>query len=129
MARRRAVVPLVPVAPLALWWQLGLKSLEMLTASGQVIGMRVGRMARAGPTPSARDRKEFSLMVSEKARAATQSGWAAAAQLQSGWWQLWMRLWQQWLGVSHAALLPVHRAATANARRLGRIETRRISRR
>ncbi|MES2937431.1 MAG: polyhydroxyalkanoate granule-associated phasin [Pseudomonadota bacterium] len=125
--------------PLVLWWQLGMKTWEMLLASGQVIGIRVGRMAAAGSRPSAGDRKEFTRMVSEKVAAAGQSGWGVAAQLQSTWAQLWVRNWEQWLRgeaataprwdahaaqLAHAALRPVHRAATANARRLAVVRAR-----
>jgi hypothetical protein len=108
--------------PLALWWQLGLKTWEMLMASGQVIGHRVTRMATAGTKPSARDRREFNRMGSEKLQAAAQSGWAMAAQMQTAWWRSCMQLMLAGLG-------PVHRTATANARRLGRIPARRRRRR
>jgi hypothetical protein len=118
--RRQSATP--TLFPLALWWQLGLKTWEMLTASGQVIGHRVTRMAVAGPKPSARDRREFTRMGSEKLQAAGQSGWAMAAQMQTAWWRSWMQLML-------AGLAPVHRTATANARRLGRIPGRRSRRR
>jgi hypothetical protein len=135
----RTTTPSTP-DPLTLWWQLGLQTCEMLMASGQVIGIRVGRMAAAGARPSARDQKEFTRMVTEKMAAAGQSAWGMGAQVQTTWLQLWARSWEQWLRgeaaagphwsthgarIAHAALLPVHRAATANARRLGR-ERRRL---
>lgn len=100
--------------PFTLWWQLGFKTFEMLLASGQVIGMRVGRMALAGPNPSARDRKEFTRMGAEKLEAAAHSGLGMAAQMQKTWWDTWAQL-------ALAGLHPVHRAATANARRLSRV--------
>lgn len=150
------------VNPMMLWADLAMKTTEMLISSGQVIGTRVDRMARAGATPSARDRKEFALMGSEKVRAATESGLAMAARMQSMNGNLWLRAWQQWFGaatammslassktmgqaverqaavyrsmarsagtasqlsnatarLAHSGLSPVHRAATANARRL-----------
>jgi hypothetical protein len=84
-------------APFMLWADLALRTTEMLLASGQVIGTRVGRIARAGANPSARDTKEFTLMGSEKVKAATQSGLAVVAQLQSANYQLMARGWQQWL--------------------------------
>jgi hypothetical protein len=84
-------------APFMLWADLALRTTEMLLASGQVIGTRVGRIARAGAHPSARDTKEFTLMGSEKVKAATQSGLAVVAQLQSANYQLMARGWQQWL--------------------------------
>ena len=42
------------------------KSAELAIAAPQVIAHRVTRIAIAGPTLSARDRKEFHLMVAEK---------------------------------------------------------------
>lgn len=108
--------------PIALWWQVALKTWEMLLASSQVIGLRMGRMAQAGAKPNARDRREFTRMGSEKVQAAAQSGWAVAAQLQATWWRSWAQM-------AHAALVPVHRTATANARRLGRAATKRTRRR
>jgi hypothetical protein len=68
-----------------------------LVASSQVIGTRLGQMARAGANPSPRDIKEFTLMGSEKVQAATQSGIAVAARLQSANYQLMARGWQQWV--------------------------------
>lgn len=81
--------------PLLLWGDLAMKTTEMLLASGQVIGTRVDRIARAGAHPSARDIKEFSLMGSEKLKAATESGLAVATQLQSANYQLMARAWRQ----------------------------------
>jgi hypothetical protein len=151
--------------PLLLWSDLAVKTAEMLVSSGQVIGTRVGRMARAGANPSARDRREMALMGSEKLKAATESGLAVATQLQSANYQLMARAWQQWFAsleamnalatsrsfgevlarqhrlvdalgrsgrtqarlsadgarLAGAARKPVHRASTANAKRLARV--------
>jgi hypothetical protein len=123
--------------PLLLWADLALKSAEMLVASGQVIGSRVEQMARAGANPSASDLREMHLMGSEKLKAATASGLAVARRLgaapwphamaawPSGGWPAAAHAWHPWwagLGalasLGHAALMPVHAAATANARRL-----------
>jgi len=84
-------------APFRLWTDLALRTTEMLVASSQVIGTRVGQMARAGANPSASDVEEFTLMGSEKIKAATQSGAAVATRLQSANYQLMARGWQQWL--------------------------------
>ena len=108
---RRTSTPAMPLLPWAAWFQLSVKTWEMLLAASQVIPIRLARMAAAGPTPSARDRREFTLMGTEKAQAAAQSGLAAATHLQSAWLQMWA-------GAAKAALAPVHRTATANARRL-----------
>lgn len=122
--------------PFLLWADVALKTTEMLFSSAQVIGTRVNRMALAGANPSARDRREFALMGTEKVKAATESGLAVAARLQAANWQLCARAWQQWLASSGnaarlagAALKPVHAASTANARRLARVGTRSRSKR
>jgi hypothetical protein len=155
--------------PFMLWMGVAMKTTEMLVSSGQVIGTRVNRMAHAGVRPSARDRKEFTLMHTEKVKAATESALAVATRMQSANYQLMARAWQQGLaslgamsllagsrsfgevlsrqnrlfnslarsGRTHsrlssdtarlasAALAPVHSAATANARRLARVKSRR----
>ena len=83
--------------PFTLWADLALRTTEMLVASSQVIGTRIGQIARAGANPSARDIKEFTLMGSEKLKAATQSSLAIATRLQSANYQLMARGWQQWV--------------------------------
>jgi len=54
----------VPVSRSSIWR-------EMATAAAQTIHDRTQRMARAGLSPSARDRKEFLLMGQEKLEAAS----------------------------------------------------------
>ncbi|WP_298933390.1 hypothetical protein [uncultured Ramlibacter sp.] len=132
MARKRIPAPSFSpaglFAPAMLWADLALKSSEMLLASGQVIGTRVHRMARAGAQPSARDRKEFVRMGSEKLQAAGESAWAVAARMQSAQFQSAPRgfgAWGAWASLGQAALAPYHGASTANARRLARPATRR----
>ena len=56
--------------PFLIWTDLALKTGEMMLASAQVIGHRTGLMAAAGPKPSKRDRREFTLMGQEKIEAA-----------------------------------------------------------
>ena len=115
-------------------------------AAPQVVAHRLHRMAIAGPTLSARDRKEFTGMVVEKQLAFTQACFAA--------WQQWVRAQQSFAlaawraffsgslpgllsagslasrslatsaSMANAALAPVHRKAVSNAKRLGR--TRRL---
>ena len=67
-----------------LWTDLAVQTSEMLAASAQVIGLRTGRMAAAGPLPSARDQREFALMAQEKFDAASASAAAMAGQ----WWSI-----------------------------------------
>ena len=71
-------------APFALWSSLALETGEMLFAAAKVIGVRTNRLACAGPLPTARDRREFTLMGREKIEAATLSATAMGTQ--------WMRL-------------------------------------
>ena len=94
-------------------WQLALKMAETASASGIVVNKRLGMMAAAGSTPSSGDLKEMNKMVAEKADAFSKAALSLAA---SGG------------GLSPAAMMaaystaltPIHRAATANARRLTR---------
>jgi hypothetical protein len=110
----------------------------------QVIAHRVGRMAAAGPHPSARDRKEFKLMGAEK-MAAFYESWAAMGlaamksqqQMAASMWRAaamapWSMarpasllpttntLARHALGVLSQGMAPVHRRAVSNAKRLGR---------
>jgi hypothetical protein len=60
-------------APLALWGDLASKATEMMWASAQVIAHRTSRMALAGHSPNARDRREFARMGQEKLEAGVKS--------------------------------------------------------
>ena len=115
----------------------GLKLAELGFAAPQVIAHRLARMALAGPTLSARDRKEFSGMVMEKQ--------AAAAQAWMGMFAEGVRFQQQFAlslltaatprihaarartatsRIASAGLAPIHRKAVANAKRLARTKLR-----
>ncbi len=118
---------------------------DLAVAAPQVVAHRLTRMAAAGANPSARDRKEFSRMVSEKQAAFYQSwnamglqSMAASQALMQGWMRMWFTpwtvsawngqamatqasLWQNAMwGVVGKGLAPVHRTAVANAKRLAR---------
>ena len=67
--------------PFLMWTDLAFKSGEVLLASAQVIGHRSHRMALAGPTPNARDQREFALMGEEKIAAAAESAQAMAMSM------------------------------------------------
>jgi hypothetical protein len=122
------------------------KSTELALAVPQVVAHRVARMANAGPTLSARDVKEFNRMVTEKRVAFAQS-WQAMAthtvlasqamvfSFARSFWSAPRRgkitparvatqLQGLALGVLGKGLAPVHRKATANARRLARSKRR-----
>jgi len=107
--------------------RLSRQATELALAVPQVVTHRLTRMALAGPTLSARDRKEFHGMGQEKLVAFWQSwfgmGWAVAQMWQKAWLAGLQgarvpsmdanRIWSQ-------GLAPVHRKATANAKRLAR---------
>ena len=122
---------------------LAVKSAELALAAPFVAAERMTRMALSGATPSARDRKEFRGMISEKAVAFAQS-WQAmawqAARANQAFTAALLRsmlvpgrkpalpsasaLHEAALGVIGVGLAPVHRKAVANARRLARSKRR-----
>lgn len=116
---------------------------EIAWTAPQVIALRSLRMLAAGHTPSARDRREFTVMGTEKVLAwqrslaamgqealRAQQDWMAQAVGQSLSW--WTSPWTAWSGMGQQAtqmheachrvwqhgLHPVHSRVTANARRL-----------
>lgn len=120
--------------------QLALQASELAVAVPQVMAHRLTRMALGGATPNARDRAELHRMGAEKAAAFAQS-WNAMALhgvrvQQEMAWAMARALFAPWLGtaptlasslrqmqgaalgMASAGLRPVHRTATANARRL-----------
>jgi hypothetical protein len=120
---------------------LAAKTAELAMAAPQVVAHRVGRMARAGLLPAARDQEEFLLMGAEKAAAFYES-WNAMAWQALRANQAWTQtVWSAMLGGTlpamsalHAqdaalsllahGLAPVHRRAVANAKRLAKIKPR-----
>ncbi len=123
------------------------KTAELAVAVPQVVAHRVTRMAIAGPTPSARDRKEFERMVAEKKVAFTQAWQAMASEAvlanqalaQSALRTIWTptnwgkpavadefarQMQGATLGVLGKGLAPVHRKAVSNAKRLARTKLR-----
>jgi hypothetical protein len=119
---------------------LATKSSQLALAVPQVMGMRLARMAIAGANPSSSDRKEYSLMTSEKKLAFMQSSQAMAAEairFQQSFMLSWFKaVWMPWLGyqmtphstwhlmqngalaMAMKGMAPVHRTAVANAKRL-----------
>ena len=126
--------------------KLAQQTLGLSMAVPQVIAHRVGRMAKAGPNPSARDRKEFKLMGAEKTAAFYESwaamGMAAMKSQQSMAASMWRAaavapwsmarpgsllptgntLARHALAVLSQGVAPVHRRAVSNAKRLARIK-------
>ena len=102
---------------------------------------RYTRVALAGTSPTARDRREFRQMGTEKMAAFAESWNAMATQafranylLATSFWRSWLagkpsqfsgsQLQNAALGVLGKGLGPVHRRAVANAKRLARTRLR-----
>ncbi|MEO8185992.1 MAG: polyhydroxyalkanoate granule-associated phasin [Burkholderiaceae bacterium] len=125
---------------------LAVKAAELAFAVPQVVAHRVTRMAFAGRTLSAGDRKEFELMVAEKNAAFVESWNAMAVQavlanqaLVASFFKSFLvvargkkpsatrstaQLQRAALGVLGKGFEPVHRKAMANAKRLRRTKLR-----
>jgi hypothetical protein len=117
------------------------KATELAFAVPPVIAHRVTRMALAGTSPTARDRREFRKMSAEKLAAFTESWNAMAAQAFRSNCVLAASFWRSWLSGKptpvtgsqlHSAACevlgkgigPVHRRAVANAKRLAKTRLR-----
>lgn len=148
--RSRAAVP--ALAAFWPWLPAWLRWLEIGWAAPQVIAHRTQRMLRSGPFPAQVDRDEFRLMFQEKGEAwfesmlrmSTEMGrqwWALAGAAMQPWWfapgvsspaDRWGSVYRgaarRWARsaprIAHIGLEPVHRHATANARRLARAARR-----
>jgi hypothetical protein len=127
-------------------WTLVAKSAELATAVPQVVAHRVTRIVISRPALSARDRKEFALMVAEKLSGFGEA-WRAMA-LQTIWANQTLAVWlfrAFWapsprrgastiavtaqlqsaaLDIVIKGMAPVHRKAVANAKRLARTKLR-----
>lgn len=131
---RFSAVPALPMNPVRRQPRTSslVKLAELGIAAPQVVGHRLTRMATAGPVLSPRDQREFAEMVWEKQRAFTQAYMgmlSAAFVFQQRWWlSMLTGRTPSWNTAAHQmfsrALTPVHRKATSNARRLGRIAHR-----
>ena len=107
------------------------QSSELALAVPQVVAHRLTRMALAGPIPNARDRREFHGMAQEKVHAFWQSwfamGWAMTQAMQQAWTAMLLGTRVPMIdaqGILAKGMAPVHRKATANARRLSRTRLR-----
>jgi hypothetical protein len=120
--------------------------IELGMAVPQVMAHRLTRMAIAGASPSARDRREFHRMGAEKIAALNESWNAMALQAFLANQQLALScmqsLWFPWggsscsaraatnllsdaaLGILGKGMDPIRRSAVANARRLARARRR-----
>jgi hypothetical protein len=101
----------------------------------QVVALRTARMLAAGANPSARDRRELERMRTEKVLAAWESLNVMGLELAKAqqqyalfamrqWWAPWVSPWSMAAGamrILDKGLAPVHRRASANARRLRKL--------
>jgi hypothetical protein len=109
--------------------RLARQAAELSFAVPQVMVHRLARMALAGPVLSARDRKEFHGMGQEKVHAFWQSwfamGWAMVEAMQQASIAMLQGARVPMIDAERIlsrGMAPVHRKATANARRLARME-------
>jgi hypothetical protein len=117
------------------------KAAELAFAVPPVVAHRITRMALAGASPTARDRREFRNMSAEKVAAFTESWNAMAAQAFLSNYVLAASFWRSCLGgkpspvtgsqmhdaaceVLTKGIGPVHRRAVANAKRLAKTRLR-----
>lgn len=103
---------------------------RMAVAVPQVVAHRLARLALAGATPDARDRREFTRMGAEKVAAFQQSWWqmgvaalaaqqrVALAMMSGNPARVAQALARAGTDVAAQGLAPVSRRATANAKRL-----------
>ena len=110
---------------------LSRQATELAIAVPQVVTHRLARMALAGPWPNARDQREFFTMGQEKVHAFWQSwfamGWAMVEAAQQAWIATLQGARVPLVDMHHVlarGLAPVHRKATANARRLRSVALR-----
>lgn len=121
---------------------LGTQLIDLGAAAPSVVSQRLLQMATAGTTPSARDRREFTRMSSEKVSAAWES-WGAMAgyamRLNTAATQTALAFWMPWafaakplpsaedalISMATAGVQPYRRIAVANHRRLSKRTPRR----
>ena len=121
---------------------LATQAIDLGFAIPQVVAHRAMRMARAGSSPTLRDREEFYLMSAEKVAAFYESWTAMAIEMyrvtlqlslsaMPGFWFRWpvttrssraaQDQWQRsFFAVLGKGVAPIHRRAVANAKRLAR---------
>ncbi|MDO5289864.1 MAG: hypothetical protein Q4F13_09570 [Pseudomonadota bacterium] len=139
--------------------RLARQTAELHRAVPQVVAMRLGRLLGAGPLPGPAEQQEIYRMGAEKVAAFGESwlamaaqSWAAQQRLAQWWLGTWWRvalggwtnppsvnhllahtqqhLLHAWLDTATHGMAPMHRRATANARRLRKASrTPRASRR
>ena len=104
--------------PYVLWGTYATKSFETWAAAAQVIPIRLTRMAAAGTNPSAADRREMSVMGTEKLDAFSRAGLAFATAMTPAAMNLGMQAFQAWMGILNSgARLAASRTVPQTLRR------------
>lgn len=120
--------------------QLPIQAAELAFTAPQIITHRLMRMAVAGHSPSARDKREFHRMGSEKVLAFSESWQAMLVEAFRSQQELFLAsmqsIWSMWLGgglmplfdqrhfhraahdIARHGLAPLHRGVMANKKRL-----------
>lgn len=111
MKRKTPVRTPLPVDAAIAWTTLGLKWMEMLAASGQVVARRTSRVN----TPA-----QLLRMGSEKIEAAIDSSSAMTRQMLRSPAATASDPWLAWSRLLMAGLAPYHARSVRNARRRGR---------
>jgi hypothetical protein len=120
MPRRRNIIH---PGSLATWFDLGMRTSQMLWSSAEVIGQRSQRMAAGVVNPTAAGQREMHRMVDEKIRAARESMQAMAVCAGTLYTRSLLRgdavgMAQAFTRMASVALTPYHRRVTDNAKRL-----------
>lgn len=83
------------IHPWLAWWDVGIRTADMMMASGEVIARRSQWMGSMGATPSASDQRELQRMVEEKLHATQDSLVAISIMTGDAYWSATMRWIEQ----------------------------------
>ena len=83
------------VHPWSAWWNVAMRTADMMMASGEVIARRSQWMGRMGATPSVSDQRELQRMVGEKLYATQDSLLAISLMTGDACWSATMRWIEQ----------------------------------
>jgi hypothetical protein len=93
-----------PIHPWSAWWDVAIRSADMMIASGEVIARRSQWIGSMGATPSASDQRELQRMVGEKLDASQDSLLAISIMTGDAYWSAAMRWIEQPGWTMHGAL-------------------------
>jgi len=80
-----------PAHPWFAWWDVAMRTADMMIASSEVIARRSHWMGTMGPTPSASDQRELQRMLGEKVHAGQDSLMAMSIMTTDAYWAATMR--------------------------------------